>query len=147
MTTPHVSITENGRLCSTGQHRLGFPRVLYDALFHLDYNGDIPVYRCRMSMAHGLDRCEVSMMIPLNPMELWMGTVIGTKLDDIVEQAAQVALTTLCESRLTATEEMPITLFPIHNQGDPIWQQHLETTYDLEGPHFHAVVATMFECM
>jgi hypothetical protein len=39
-------------------------------------------------MAHGLDRCEVSMMIPLNPMELWMGTVIGTKLDDIVKQAA-----------------------------------------------------------
>jgi hypothetical protein len=118
---PHVSITEDGMLCSTGQHHLGFPRVLYVVLLHLDYNGDVPVYRCRMSMAHGLDRCEDSMMIPLNPMELWMGIVIGTKLDDIIEQAMQVTLTTLCESHLAATEEMQITLFPIRNQGDPVW--------------------------
>jgi hypothetical protein len=96
--------------------------VLYDAFLHLGYNGDVFVYRCRMSMAHGLDRCEVSVMIPLNLTEPWMGTVIGTKLDDTVEQAAQVALISLCESRLTATAEMPIALFPIRNQGDPMWQ-------------------------
>jgi hypothetical protein len=29
---PHVTIAEDGRLCSTGQHRPGFLRVLYDAL-------------------------------------------------------------------------------------------------------------------
>jgi hypothetical protein len=35
-----------------------------------------------MSRAHGLDRCKVSMMIPLNPVEPWMGTVIGVELDE-----------------------------------------------------------------
>jgi hypothetical protein len=52
---PHVTIAEDGSLCSTGQHRPGFPRVLYDALRQLGYNGDAPVYRGRMSMAHGQD--------------------------------------------------------------------------------------------
>jgi hypothetical protein len=29
---PHVTISEDGSLSSTGQHRPGFPRVLYNAL-------------------------------------------------------------------------------------------------------------------
>jgi hypothetical protein len=29
---PHVTIAEDGSLCSMGQHRPGFPRVLYDAI-------------------------------------------------------------------------------------------------------------------
>jgi hypothetical protein len=29
---PHFDLTEDGRLCSMGQHCPGFPRVLYDAL-------------------------------------------------------------------------------------------------------------------
>jgi hypothetical protein len=52
---PHDTITEDGRLCSMGQHRPGFPRVLYDALHQLGYNGSAPVYRGRMSMALGQD--------------------------------------------------------------------------------------------
>jgi hypothetical protein len=52
---PHVAIPKDGRLCSTVQHRPGFSRVLYDALLHLGYNGDVPVYHDCMSMAHGLD--------------------------------------------------------------------------------------------
>jgi hypothetical protein len=75
------NITEDGRLCSMGQHRPEFPRVLYDALLHLGYNGDVPVYHARMSMAHGLDQCEVSVTIPLNPAEPWMAIVINVKLD------------------------------------------------------------------
>jgi hypothetical protein len=112
---PHVTITEDGSLCSMGQHRPGFPRVLYDALLQLGYNRDIPVYHGRMSMAHGLDRGELSVMIPLNPVELSMGTIIGVELDETVEQTTQVALTSLCESRLADTATMPITLFLIHN--------------------------------
>jgi hypothetical protein len=96
-------------------------------------------------MAHGLDRCEVNVMIPLNPMESWMGTVISTELDDTIEQAAQVALTSLCERHLATTTEMPIALFPIHNQGDPVWQQRHEAMSDLMGPRFHTGVATMAE--
>jgi hypothetical protein len=94
--------------------------VLYDALLHLGYNGDVPIYRGRMSMAHGPDKCEVSVMIPLNPVEPWMGTVIDVELDDTVKQTAQVSLTSLCGSRLADTVVMPIALFLIRNHGDPV---------------------------
>jgi hypothetical protein len=82
---PHVTIAEDGRLCSTDQHHVGFPHMLYDTLLHLRYNGDVPVYRTRMSMAHSMKQCEVSMTIPLNPVEPWMATVIGVELDDTVD--------------------------------------------------------------
>jgi hypothetical protein len=52
-----------------GQHCLGFPRVLYDALLHLGYYGDIPVYHARMSEAQSMEHCEVNVTIPLNPTE------------------------------------------------------------------------------
>jgi hypothetical protein len=140
---PHVTIAEDGSLCSMGQHRSGFPRVLYDALCQLGYIGGVLVYRGRMSMAHGQDRCEVNMVIPLNPMEPWMATVIGVELDETVEQMTQVTFTSLCESRLTDTAAMPIALFLIHNQEDPVWKQHLEAVSNPEGPHFHAGMAAL----
>jgi hypothetical protein len=49
-----------------------------------------------------------------------------------------IALTSLCKDRLTATAALPITLLPIQNQENPIWQQRLEAVFALEGPHFHA---------
>jgi hypothetical protein len=73
---PHVTIAEDGSLCSMGQHLPGFLRVLYDSFRQLGYNGDAPVYRGRMSMAHGQDKCEVNVVIPLNPTEPWMTTII-----------------------------------------------------------------------
>jgi hypothetical protein len=139
----HVTIAEDGSLCSTVQHRLGFPRVLYNALPQLGYNGDAPVYRGRMSMAHGQDKCEVTVVIPLNPTEPWMATVIGVELDETVEQTAQVTLTSLCETRLTDTAVMPIALFLIRNQEDPVWKQCLEVVSNPEGPHFHAGMAAL----
>jgi hypothetical protein len=81
-----------------GQHCLEFPRMLYDALLCLDYNGDVPIYRYHLSMADGRDVCETSMMIPVNPVKPWMGSVISSEPDTTVEQAAHVALMTLCES-------------------------------------------------
>jgi hypothetical protein len=70
-------------------------------------------------------------------MEPWMATVIGVELDETVEQTAQVTLTSLCETRLADTAAMPITLFPIRNQEDPVWKQRLEAVSNPEGPHFH----------
>jgi hypothetical protein len=78
-----------------------------------------------MFMVHTEDRCDVSVAIPLNPTKLRVAIVIGIKLDETIEQMAQVALTFLCESRLTDTDAMSIALFPIHNQEDPMWKQHL----------------------
>jgi hypothetical protein len=46
--------------------------------------------------------------IPFNPTAPWMATVIGPELDDTVDQLAQVALTSLCGSRLTDTAAVPI---------------------------------------
>jgi hypothetical protein len=74
---PHFDFAEDGRLCSMGQHCSGFPRVLYDTVVHLGYDGDAAVYHCRLSMAHGMDQCEVSMTIPFDPMEPWSGFIIG----------------------------------------------------------------------
>jgi hypothetical protein len=140
---PHVTIVKDGGLCSMGQHRPGFPRVLYDTLCQLGYNGDVLVYRGRMSMAHGQDKCEVNVVIPLNLMEPWMAIIIGVELDETVEQTVQVALTSLCESRLADTTAMTITLFPIHNQEDHVWKQRLETVSNPEGPHFHNGMAAL----
>jgi hypothetical protein len=94
----HVTIAEDRSLCSMGQHRPGFMCMLYDTLLPLSHNGDILVYRGRMSKAHGQDRYEVmvSMMLPLSPTEPWGLIVVGIELDDTVKQAAHVALTALC---------------------------------------------------
>jgi hypothetical protein len=145
---PHFTLTEDGRLVSTGQHRPGFPRVLNDALHRLGYNGDDPLYRCSLSTAHGLDMWEVSLTVPFDPTDLWIGTIIGSDLNNTVEQTALVALTSLGESRLAATAEVPAVLFLIrnqedHNQGDPERQQRLVDMSDTEGPHFHTGVAEM----
>jgi hypothetical protein len=94
-------------------------------------------------MAHGQDKCEVNVVIPLNPMEPWMATVIRVELDETIEQTAQVALTSLCESRLADTAVMPIVLFLICNQEDPVWKQHLEAVSNPEGPHFYAGMAAL----
>jgi hypothetical protein len=83
------------------------------------------------------------MVIPLNPTESWMATVIGVELDETVKQTAQVALTSLCESRLVDTAVMPITLFLIRNQEDPVWKQRLEVMSNLEGSHFHTSMAAL----
>jgi hypothetical protein len=116
---PHITISEDGRLCSMGQHSPGFQQVPYDTLLHLSYNGDVLVYRGHMSMAHGVDLCEVSITIPLNPVETWMATIISVELDDTIEQTAQVTLTSLCGSRLADTAVMPIVLFLTHVEATP----------------------------
>jgi hypothetical protein len=96
--------------------------VLYDTFLHLGYNEDVLVYRARMSMAHSMEQCEISVPIPLNLTEQWMASVIGVELDDTVEQTTQVTLSSLCGSRLADTATMPIALFPVRYQGDPVWQ-------------------------
>jgi hypothetical protein len=73
-------------------------------------------------MAHGLDRCEVSVMIPSNPTEPWSGSIIGGEPDTGIEMMVHITLTSLCEGRFTATTTLPITLLPIRNQENPVWQ-------------------------
>jgi hypothetical protein len=117
--------------------------VLYDTLIRLGYNGDAPVYRCRLSTAHGMDQCEVSVTIPFDPMEPWLGSVIGSEPNTGVELMVHMALTSLCEDRLAATAALPIVVLLIWNQENPIWQQCLEPMYNLMGPHFHVGMTSL----
>jgi hypothetical protein len=119
---PHFDLTENGRLCSMGQHCLGFLRVLYDTLIHLDYDVDAPIYRCRLSTAHNMDQCEVSVTIPFDPMDPWSGSIIDSEPDTGIEMMTHIALTSLCEDRLAATAALPIAFLQIRNQENPKWQ-------------------------
>jgi hypothetical protein len=144
---PHFFLTEDGRLCSMGQHCLGFLRVLYNTFLHLGYNGDGSIFRCCLSMAHGPDMCEVSVMIPIDPIEPWSGSIVGREPNTAIDVMAHVALTSLCESRLVATAALPIALLPIQNQENPIWQQCLEAMSNLEGPHFSIRMAAMAKYM
>jgi hypothetical protein len=98
-------------------------------------------------MAHGLDRCEVGVMIPFDPTKTWSGSVIGSEPDTDVEMMAHIALTSLCEDRLAATAAFLIALLPIWNKENPVWQQHLEAVSDLKGPHFHAGIILLARYM
>jgi hypothetical protein len=82
---PYYSLSEDESLCSTGQHRPGFSRVLWDTLHH-GYDRTIPLYRCRPFQAHGLNVCEVRVEIHFDPMVPWTGSVVSSEIDDTVEK-------------------------------------------------------------
>jgi hypothetical protein len=83
------------------------------------------------------------MMIPFDPTEPWSGSIIGSEPDTGVELMVHIALTSLCEDHLAATATLPITLPPIRNQENPVWQQRLEAVSNLKGPHFHAGMTSL----
>jgi hypothetical protein len=60
-----------------------------------------------------MDQCEVSVMIPFDPTESWLGSVIRSEPDTSVELMVHIALTSLCEDYLTATAALPIALLLI----------------------------------
>jgi hypothetical protein len=90
-----------------------------------------------------LDRCEVSVTIPFDPVRPWSGSVIDSEPDTGIEMMAHIALTSLCEDRLTATAALPIALLSIRDQENPVWQQRLAAVSDLKGPHFHAGMTSL----
>jgi hypothetical protein len=80
-----------------------------------------------------MDQCEVSVMIPLDPMEPWSGSVIGSEPDTGVELMAHIIV----------TAALSIVLLPIQDQENPVWQQRLEAVSNLKGPHFHAGMTSL----
>jgi hypothetical protein len=90
-----------------------------------------------------LNKCEVRVMIPLNPAHSWPGSIVGSKPDTGIEMMVHIALTSLCEDRLAATVALPIVLLLIQNQENPVWQQCLEAMSNLEAPHFHAGMTSL----
>jgi hypothetical protein len=82
-------------------------------------------------------------MIPFDPTEPWSGFVIDSEPNNSIELMAHMALTSLCEDRLTATAALPIALLLIQNQLNPMWQQCLEAVSNLKGPHFHTEMTSL----
>jgi hypothetical protein len=140
---PYFVLVMDGRLCSMGQHSPRFPWVLYDTLLRLGYNRDVPIYRCQLSLAHGLDVYEVNVMIPFIPIEPWSRSFVSSEPDTAIKIMSHIALTSLCESRLAAIAALPIALLLIQNQENPVWQQHLEAMSVLKGPHFSVEMVAM----
>jgi hypothetical protein len=97
-----------------GQALIGVSESAIRRTHRLGYDRDAQVYHCRrLSIAHGSDRCKVSVTIPFNPTVPWSGSVIGSEPDIGVEMMAHITLTSLCTDRLTVTVTLPIVLLPI----------------------------------
>jgi hypothetical protein len=94
-------------------------------------------------MAHGMNVCEASVTIPFDTTKPWSGSIVNNEPDTAVKMMAHIALTSLCEDRLTATTSLPIMHLSIRNQENPMWQQRLEAMPDHKGPHFSAVIASL----
>jgi hypothetical protein len=116
----------------------GFPKMLYDAFLSLGYKGHAPIYHCQLSMAHGMEVCEASMTIPIDPLEPWSRSIVASKTNTVIEMMAHATLTYLSERCLTAIAAPPNALLPIWDQENPVWRQRLEATSYRGGPHFNA---------
>jgi hypothetical protein len=86
-------------------------------------------------------------MIPFNPMEPWSGFVISSEPDTGIELMVHITLTSLCEDHHAATAALPMTLFPIRNQENTVWQQCLEAMSNFMGPHFHTEMTSLAKYM
>jgi hypothetical protein len=73
-------------------------------------------------MVHGLDRCEVIVTIPFDPMEPWSGPIISNEPGTGIEMMSHIALTSLCEDCLATIVALPIVLLSIRNQENPVWK-------------------------
>jgi hypothetical protein len=62
---------------------------------------------------HHFDRCEVSVMIPFDPVHPWSGSIVSSEPNTDVETMVHIALTSLSEDCLAATVALPIALLPI----------------------------------
>jgi hypothetical protein len=89
---------ENGHLHSRGLHRHDFPLLLWGALVQTGYGDRALEYYSRL-YEHGLQQCEVYVNISSHPVfpdrSSWSTWAIGADMDDAMENAAHMALTTL----------------------------------------------------
>jgi hypothetical protein len=108
---------ENGRLRTRGWHHHDFPLLMWDALVQTGYGDRAPEYYGRLYEEHMLQRYEVYIDIPSDPVfpdgSSWSTWAIGADMDDAMEKAAHMALTTLCSQNLVATVGTSISLYPI----------------------------------
>jgi hypothetical protein len=138
---------ENGRLRTRGLHRHGFPLLLWDALVQTGYGDRAPEYYGWLYEEHGLQRCEVYVDILSHPVfpdgSPWSMWAIAADMDDAIEKAAHMALTTMCSQNLAATVGTPISLYPIQDRSDPEWKARMDEVGNVFQVHYHSGRAYM----
>ena len=143
---PYCELGDDGWLRTDGLHRQGFPMLLWDALLRFGYE-DAPIYRGRMYREHGLQRCEVHVDIPSNPVHSdwmeWSTWATGNDMEDTLERVAHLALTKFCERHFPDTAGTAIAMYPVHAQNDPAWSQRVKIVRDYKRPEYHAGFAQM----
>jgi hypothetical protein len=76
-------------------------------------------------------------------MTAWFTTAIGDDLNDTLERAVHQALIEFCECHLPGLIGIVVALFPIRNEGNSVWSEHLATVGDPERSTNHAGWAFM----
>jgi hypothetical protein len=138
---------KNGHLGLRGLHHHGFPLLLWDAPVQTG-NGDIaPVYYGRLYQEYGLQRCEVCVDIPSHPMfpdgSPWSTWAIEADMDDAMEKAAHMVLTTLCLQNMAAIAGTPISMYPIEDHSDLEWKARMDELGNVLQVHYHSGWAYM----
>jgi hypothetical protein len=116
--------------------------LLWDALVQTGYGEEVPQYRGRLYLEHGLPHCEVYVDIWSHPVfpdgSPWSTSVIGNNMDDAMEKAAHATLTAMCSQRLQDTAGMPISLYSIQDRSDPKWTACIDEVCNVFQDHYHA---------
>jgi hypothetical protein len=66
-----------------------------------------------------MDQCEVSEMIPFDPMEPWSGSIISSEPNTDVVLMAHIALTSLWKDRLARYYSTAYCASPYLGSGEP----------------------------
>jgi hypothetical protein len=133
---------ENGHLRTKGLYHHDFPLFLWDALVQTSYGDRTPEYYGWLYEEHSLQHCEVYVDIPSHPVfpdrSPWSTWAIGADMDDAMEKASHMSLTTLCSQKLAATVGTPISLYPIQDRSDPEWKAHMDEVGNVFQVHYHS---------
>jgi hypothetical protein len=138
---PYVTLRVDRWLRCDGLYCPDFPMLLWNVLHCFDYTGT-PAYRGHPYREFGCARYEVHVEIlthPFNPsMTAWFTTTEVDDLDDTLERAAHQALVKFCEQHLPDLDGTAIALFPVRNEGNTVWSEHLASIGDPERETYHA---------
>jgi hypothetical protein len=64
-------------------------------------------------------------------------------MDDTMEKAAHVVVTSLCSQRLPNNADMPISLYPIQDHSYLEWMTHIDEACNIFQDHYHGGWAYM----
>jgi DNA polymerase I-like protein with 3'-5' exonuclease and polymerase domains len=116
--------------------------LLWDTLVQTGYGDKTPEYYGWLFEEHGLQRCEVYVDIPSHPMfpdgTPWSAWSIGADMDDAMEKAAHMVLTTLCSQNMPTIAGTPISLYPIQDRSDLEWKARMDEASNIYLVHHHS---------